>query len=95
MSAVVPSEGLLALRYSLTLQGQIMIECEELAGKVIQKVRLFEDGSDGPEVSIDFADGTNFNVCLNHRVTLEAKITRDDGGQPEILKDYTTPAIPR
>jgi hypothetical protein len=72
-----------------------MINCKELAGKVIQAVTLYEDGDDGPEVSIDFADGTNFNVCLNNRVTLEAKITKDEGGQPRVLKDYTTPAIPR
>jgi hypothetical protein len=72
-----------------------MINCKELAGKVIQSVTLYEDGDDGPEVSIDFADGTNFNVCLNTRVTLEAKITKDEGGQPLVLKDYSTPAIPR
>jgi hypothetical protein len=27
-------------------------------------------------------------------MTLEAKWTRDEGGQPQVLKDYTTPAIP-
>ena len=72
-----------------------MIECEKLVGKVIHKVRLFEDGSDGPQVCVDFEDGTNFNVCLNNRVTLEAKLTLDEGGQPKVLEDYTTPAIPR
>jgi hypothetical protein len=72
-----------------------MIECEKLAGKVIQKVRLFEDASDGPQVCIDFEDGTNFNVCLNSRITLEAKLTLDEGGQPNVLADYSTPAIPR
>jgi hypothetical protein len=72
-----------------------MIECEKLAGKVIQKVRLFEDASDGPQVCIEFEDGSNFNVCLNNRVTLEAKLTLDEGGQPTVLEDYTTLAIPR
>ena len=27
-------------------------------------------------------------------MTLEAKWTRDDGGQPQPEKDFTTPAIP-
>jgi hypothetical protein len=72
-----------------------MVECKELAGKVVRSLMLFEDGSDGPEVSIDFTDGTNFTACLAARFTLEAKRTRDEGGQPIVLNDYTTPAIPR
>ncbi|MES2390914.1 MAG: hypothetical protein V4555_04690 [Acidobacteriota bacterium] len=72
-----------------------MIECTDLTGKVILSVTLFEDGSDGPEISIDFEDGSNFTVCLGVRMTLQAKWTRDDGGQPQMLKDYTTLAIRR
>jgi hypothetical protein len=65
-----------------------MIECRDLAGKVVRSITLFEHGSDAPEVSIDFEDGTNFNVCFGVKTTLEAKLTRDDGGQPLMLKDY-------
>jgi hypothetical protein len=65
-----------------------MIECKDLAGKVVRSIRIFEDSNDGPEISIDF------NACLGLKVTLEAKWTHDDGGQPQVLKDYTTPAIP-
>ncbi len=71
-----------------------MIECKDLAGKVVRAITLFEEGSDGPEVSIDFEDGSNFNACLGVKMALEARWTRDDGGQPQVLKDYTTPAIP-
>jgi len=71
-----------------------MTECKDLAGKVIRTVTLLEEGSEGPEVSIDFEDGSNFNVCLGVRMTLEAKWTRDDGGEPQVLKDYSTLAIP-
>jgi hypothetical protein len=71
-----------------------MIECKDLAGKVIRSITIFEDSNDGPEISIDFEDGSNFNACLGFKVTLEAKLTRDDGGQPQVLKDYTTPAVP-
>ncbi|TCK73434.1 hypothetical protein [Acidipila rosea] len=72
-----------------------MIECKDLAGKVVRSVTLYEDGSDGPEIAIDFEDGSNFYACLGIRTTLEAKLTRNDGGQPQMLKDYSSPAIPR
>ncbi len=71
-----------------------MIDCKDVAGKVVRSLRIFEDGRDGPEVSIDFEDGTNFNACLGVKMTLEAKLTLDDGGQPQLLQDYTTPAVP-
>jgi hypothetical protein len=66
-----------------------MIECKDLAGKVIKSVTLFENGTNGPEVSIDLEDGSNFNVCLSARMALEARWTRDDGGEPQLLSDYT------
>jgi hypothetical protein len=71
-----------------------MIDCKDLAGKVVRSVTIFEEDNDGPEVSIDFEDGSNFNVCLGVKMTLEAKWTLDEGGQPKVLKDYTTSAIP-
>lgn len=71
-----------------------MIECKDLAGKVVRSITVFEEGRYGPEVSIDFEDGSNFNVCLGVKMTVEAKLTRDDGGQPQVLKDYITPAVP-
>lgn len=71
-----------------------MIDCKEFSGKVIRSLTIFEDGADGPEISIDFEDGSNFNVCLGVKMTLGAKWTRDDGGQPQMLRDYTTPATP-
>ena len=70
-----------------------MIDCHDLAGKVVRSVTLFEDGRYGPEITIDFEDGSSFHACLGVRLTLEAKWMRDEGGQPQVLKDYTTPAI--
>jgi hypothetical protein len=71
-----------------------MIECKDLTGKVVRSVTLFEDGRDGPEISIDFEDGSTFNACLGVKTTLEAKLTLDEGGQPQVLKDYTRSVIP-
>lgn len=66
-----------------------MMECKELANKVVQKVTLYEEGDYGPEVNIEFIDGSNFNVCL--KAAIEAKLTLDEGGEPQVLKDYSVP----
>jgi hypothetical protein len=53
-------------------------------------VRIFENGDYGPEVNFEFTDGSNFNVCL--RNTVDAKLTLDEGGQPSVLRDYSSSA---
>jgi hypothetical protein len=70
-----------------------LIECKKLAGEVVRSLTLFEDGSDGPEVSMEFTGGTVFSVCL--KASIEAKHTCDEGGEPVVLKDYSSPATPR
>lgn len=65
-----------------------MIDCKELIGKVVRQVTIYEDGDYGPEVSFEFTDNSNFNVCL--RNTVEAKLTLDEGGQPRVLRDYSS-----
>jgi len=70
-----------------------MIECKDLAGKVIRAVTLFEDGAGGAEVSIDFEDGSTFNVCLGVRMIVEAKWTLNEGGESQLLREYTNPSI--
>ncbi len=72
-----------------------MIECKGLAGKVVKVFAIYEDSPDGPEICIEFTDGTVFSSCLKTTTALEAKMTRDDGGQPQLLKDYSTPAVSR
>jgi hypothetical protein len=72
-----------------------MVECKEFVGKVISSFTIYEDSSDGPEICIEFTDGTVFSSCLKTSISLEATMTLDDGGRPRLLKDYSTPAIPR
>jgi len=72
-----------------------MIECKELVGKVIRLCTLFEEGTHGPEIQMEFTDGTTFNVCLKNDISIEAKCMRDDGGQPQVLKDFTSPTLSR
>ena len=64
-------------------------------GQVIRVCTIFEDGSDGPDLQMDFTDGTSFTVNLRTDITIEAKSIRVDGGPPQLLKDYTALAIPR
>ncbi|HTV05959.1 MAG TPA: hypothetical protein VME86_11375 [Acidobacteriaceae bacterium] len=72
-----------------------MMVCNEFVGKVVSTFTIYEDSGDGPEICIEFTDGTVFSSCLKTSTSLEAKMTRDDGGRPRLLKDYSTPAVPR
>ena len=71
-----------------------MIECKELAGKVIRLFTIFEDGHYGPDIQIEFTDGTRFSACLKTAISIEATYSQDQGGQPDILRDYSSSAIP-
>jgi hypothetical protein len=71
-----------------------MIECKELAGKVVRLFTIFEDGHYGPDIQIEFTDGTRFSACLKAAVSIEASYSQDRGGQPQLLRDYSSRAIP-
>jgi hypothetical protein len=66
-----------------------MIHCNELSNKVVRLLTIYEDGAYGPEVHIEFTDGTTFSACLKTNVSIEAKYIHDQGGEPSILRDYT------
>jgi hypothetical protein len=71
-----------------------MVDCKEFVGKVVNAFTIYEDSSDGPEICIEFTDGTVFSSCLKTSTSLDAKMTRDDGGRPRVLKDYSIRAVP-
>jgi len=75
--------------------GKAMIECKELANKVIGVFAIYEDGQYGPEVHIEFTDGTAFSACLQNQVSIEAKHIARHGDQLHVLKDYSSLAVPR
>ena len=72
-----------------------MILCNELSDKVVRLLTIYEDGTYGPEVHIEFTDGTTFSACLKTNASVEAKYIHDQGGEPAVLRDYTTSRIPR
>ena len=69
-----------------------MTNCDELVGKTVRSCSLYEDGPYGPEVLIEFTDGTIFNTCLKTSATLEAKLLQKTGDEAELLKDFR-PAV--
>lgn len=72
-----------------------MAACQEFVGKTISSFTIYEDTIDGPEICIEFTDGTVFSSCLKVSTALEAKVMRNEGGHPRLLKDYSTPAVLR
>ncbi len=72
-----------------------MITCDELASKVVRQLTIFEDGAYGPEVHIAFTDGTSFCACMRTNVSIEAKHIHDEGGEPRILRDYSSQCVSR
>lgn len=68
-----------------------MIECKELANKVVRRLTVYEERGNDPEVHIEFDDGTFFSACL--RSAIEVKYMRDEGGEPRVLRDYSASAI--
>jgi len=72
-----------------------MVVCQEFIGKIISSFTIYEDGIDGPEICIEFSDGTVFSSCLKTSTALEAKVTRNEGGHPHLLKDYSTLPVSR
>lgn len=50
-----------------------MIECRELAGKVVQRCTVDKDAKDGPEIHIAFTDETVFCVSLKSTVSIETR----------------------
>src|SRR5271165_3968787 len=81
--------------YSSESTEKAMIECKELANKVIGVFAIYEDGQYGPEVHIEFTDGTTFSACLQNQVSIEAKHSARHGDQLHVLRDYSCPAVPR
>jgi hypothetical protein len=76
-------------------ENALMQTCKEFIGKTVADFTIHEEGPDGPEICIEFTDGTVFSSCLKTSTKLEATLTKDDGGRPQLLKEFSTPVISR
>ena len=63
------------------------VECKQAVGKTVSSLKLFRDSGDGPELQIEFSDGTSFNCSFNSKPVFEASLLRTTGGgQPEVIE---------
>ena len=64
------------------------VECPEISGKTIQKVRIYKGTDEGTEMQIDLTDGTSLACSFCVRPLFEATLIRRGGSMPEILQKY-------
>lgn len=64
-----------------------MTRCDEVVGKDIEQCSLHDNGPYGPEILIEFTDGTVFNASLRTAMTLEVKLLRKTDDEAEVLMD--------
>ena len=72
-----------------------MIECKELAGKIIRVCRIDKDASNGPEIHMKFSDGTTFSICLKTDISIETTGSPSDNSQPRLILADNKPADSR
>ena len=64
------------------------IECPELRGKTIKRVRVYRDTGEGTEMQIDLVDGTSFACSFCVTPVFEAKLIRAGVDGTETLFVY-------
>jgi hypothetical protein len=67
---------------------ETFIEYQEVAGKVVDHVRFYNNPSTVPEVLMRFADGTSLSFKLNVGLKVEVEYYRDIHGEMETLRQY-------
>ena len=67
-----------------------MQDCKALIGKTISGFSLFDSGTAGPEIQIEFTDGTVFHSRMSAKPILEAQLLKNYPGRSELLKDFTS-----
>jgi hypothetical protein len=66
------------------------VECNEIAGKTVRSLRVYEDPSEDCEVVIEFTDGTTFSCSVEQRSSIKSVLFRGGVGTPEILRNYNS-----
>ena len=70
-----------------------MVICKEPVGKTVASFTIYHEDADAPEICIEFTDGTVFSASIKTSAKIEAKLTCDEGGRPQVLKDYSVAHI--
>lgn len=66
-----------------------IVECRQVEGKTIRSLNIYPDGDYGPELQIDFSDGTGFNFVVGNQPNIEASFLLETPSGPETLHSYT------
>lgn len=64
------------------------VECPELCGKTIKKIRIFKATPEGVEMQVDLTDDTSFACSFCIKPLFEASLIKSGTGMPEILQTY-------
>ena len=65
-----------------------MTEFHEVANKTIRKLTIFDEDAKTPEIVIELSDGTIFTASFTTTAALQAALTIDEGGEPQIIAVY-------
>ena len=52
-----------------------MVECTDLEGKTVRRLKIFDEPGTDPEVVIEFTDGTVFSACLRVATAVKRSVS--------------------
>jgi hypothetical protein len=65
-----------------------MIECTEVAGKTVSRLRLVSSESGSHEVHLEFTDATAFSLTVEPAMIRKAQLIFQSEGATETLRSY-------
>ena len=65
-----------------------MTEFHEVANKIIRKLTIFDEDAKTPEIVIELSDGTIFTASFMTTAAVQAALTIDEGGEPQVIAAY-------
>lgn len=66
----------------------MMIECVEVVGKTVRRLRLSSCGSGSQELHLEFTDGTSFSSTVEPTSTRRSRLIRESDQGEHILLTY-------
>ena len=65
-----------------------IIECPEVVGKTVRRLRLATADAAGQEIHIDFEDGTAFSFTVEATTTRTARLVSQSESGTDFLRTY-------
>jgi hypothetical protein len=65
-----------------------MTEFHEVSNKTIRKLTIFDEDAKTPEIVIELSDGTIFTASFTTTAAVQAALTIDEGGEPQVIAAY-------